>query len=267
MKAKILLDGDKPKVSPVELKGVIEAADIEVVHRRADFGVVVGGDGLFSRFGRTEGTPLLFVGVRSRSPTGSKAILAEAFLDELPAALGRIKAGDYRVQGHKRLQVLRNGRSIGEVFTDVYLQRGADSNCLRYKVKIRGREVSIDESAIGDGIVVSTAAGATGYYSYPDRIKHDQVDPIGYSNIAYDQVGICHINPTFTERAGDESHPLRYRVPWGCTVELSLRRRADARLYGATGGRGGVKVGRRDTIEIAPADSVTKVITLTPEPR
>jgi len=71
MKAVMLLDGGRPKIGRAELRKALEKAGVEVVERKADFGVVVGGDGKFSRYGRTEEIPLLFVGVRSRRPTGS----------------------------------------------------------------------------------------------------------------------------------------------------------------------------------------------------
>ena len=262
MKAKVLLDGGRPKVRPEELRGMIVAAGIKVGDRSADIAVVVGGDGMFSRYGRTEEIPLLFVGVRSSRPTGSKAVLAEAFLDELPHALHEVSAGNYHVQEHRRLLVMKNGKSIGEVFTDAYLQRGADSNCLRYRLKASGEGARIDESAIGDGVVISTSAGASGYYSYPDRIREGMVDPAAKAIIGEDEVGICHINPTYTERADSEDHPLRYKVPWGSVVSLSLTRRADARLYGTTKSRSGVKIGPTDKITIAPARRTTKVIVI-----
>ncbi len=262
MKARMLLDGGSPKVPPANLRKLIEKAGIEVGERRADFGVVVGGDGRFSRYGRTEDIPLLFVGVRSEGVSGSKAYLAQTTLEELPKALEQIREGDYNVEGYRRLEVLKNGRSIGEVFTDVYLQRGSESTCIRYKVRVTGGAVEIDEAAIGDGVVVTTRAGATGYYSYPDRINGNLMDPAGFSTVGRNSVGICHISPTYTERTGSERHPLRYSVPWGCRIELSLFRRADARLYGTADRRTGVKIFLDDRVTVLPGKKVTKVIFL-----
>lgn len=258
----MLLDGGTPKVLPSALREVIRGAKMEVTDGKADFGVVVGGDGRFSRYGRTEAIPLLFVGVRSRGATGSRAHLAQTTFDELPGALERIGQGDYSIDEQSRLAVLKNGRRIGEVFTDVYLQRGSESTCLRYNVRVSGRGVNIEESAIGDGVVVSTEAGASGYYSYPDRIKGEWMDPAAFATIGRDEVGICHVSPTFTERRGLEKHPLRYTVPWGCKVEISLFRKADARLYGVSDSRAGVRVATRDTISVVPGGKTTRVISL-----
>jgi hypothetical protein len=261
LKVKVLLDGGKPKVQPSALRNVILKAGLDVGEKKADFGVVVGGDGRFSRYGRTEDIPLLFVGVRSASATGSKAYLAETTFDRLPRALAQILAGEYKVVEHRRLAVRKNGESLGEVFTDVYLERGAESTCIRYNVKVEGSE-RFQDAAIGDGVVVSTRAGATGYYSYPDRIKGDSMDPAAFARISEGRLGVCHIAPTYTERSGSGGHPLRYTVPWGCRVELSLFREADARLYGTVDSRAGVKVEFEDVVSVAPGKRATKVISL-----
>ncbi|MDA4127456.1 MAG: hypothetical protein OK452_09715 [Thaumarchaeota archaeon] len=262
MKAKILIEGGTPKVPPDELSRVIQGAGIEISEYKADIGIVVGGDGRFSRYGRTESIPLLFVGVRSRDPTGSRAHLAQTTFDELPAALRMIRTGDYLVDEHIRLAVLKNAKPLGEVFTDVYVQRGAESTCIRYKVRITGEGVGIDEAAVGDGVVVSTRAGSTGYYSYPDRIKGKWMDPTAFTRIGRDEVGICHVAPTYTERSGLNQHPLRYSVPRGSIIKISLFREADARLYGTTDSRAGVKVVPEDEITIRNGSQSTKVIVL-----
>jgi hypothetical protein len=241
---------------------VVKGAGIEVDGRRADIGIIVGGDGVFSRCGRMESIPLLFVGVRSKTATGSKAYLAEAYFDELPDVLRGVSKGEFKVKEFRRLRVLKSGRDLGEVFTDVYLQRGAESNCLRYRVKVTGGDAPLSELAIGDGVVVSTAAGATGYYSYPDKIRGDNIHPEGHSSIATDEVGICHLVPTYVDREGSDIAPLRYKVSWGSVVELSITRRADARLYGLGPDTGGVRVELGDKVSIVPSERTTKVISL-----
>jgi NAD+ kinase len=262
VKVRLLLDGGKPKVPPEELRRVVEDAGMKAGEGGADFGVVVGGDGRFSRYGRTEDIPLLFVGMRAKGAAGSKAQLARIEYDHLSRALKRIGSGDYSIDEYPRLAVLLNGRNIGEVFTDVYLQRGGESTCIRYMVKAGWPGNAIEESAIGDGVVVSTSAGSTGYYSYPDRIRGDYIDPGGFASIEKDEIGICHITPTYTERAGTDLHPLRYTVPWGSKISLSLFRKADARIYGTTDNRAGVRVSLGDEVEVRPGKKKTKVISL-----
>jgi hypothetical protein len=262
MKAKLLLDEDKPKVEEELLRKVVERAGIKVDGHKADIGIVVGGDGIFSYFGRIEKVPLLFVGVRSKTATGSKAYLAEAYFDELPESLAKVVSGAYKIEEYRRLKVVVSEKRSGEVFTDVYLERGAESNCLRYRVKVQGDSTSIDESVIGDGIVVTTAAGASGYYSYPDKIRGGIVRPDEHTSIGRDEVGLCHIVPTFSSRRDSNECPLRYNVPWGSTVELAVTRPADARLYGVGSDREGVRVRIRDKVTILPSEETTKVVSL-----
>ena len=262
MKARLLLDGGKPKVGYDELRRLVVRSGIEVTDVGADIGIVVGGDGRFSRYGRTEDTPLLFVGVRSKGATGSKAYLAATTFDALEQGLASLKSGAYTVVEHRRLRVALNGKTLGEVFTDVYLERGAESTCIRYNVKVDGGGSKFTESAIGDGVVISTRAGSTGYYSYPDRVKGEWMDPNAFASIGANEVGVCHIAPTFTERRPSGGHPLRYRVPWGSKIRLSLFREADARLYGTTDSRAGVRVKMGDRLVVDPGKKVTRVIRL-----
>lgn len=260
MKVKLLLDGGVPKVSPAKLREVIRGAGLGVTSGRADVGLVVGGDGRFGRYGRTEDIPLLFVGVRSGGAKGSRAHLAQTTFDELPEALRRMARGDYSVDEQRRLAVLMNGRLLGEVYTDVYLERGSESACIRYNLKTVGRRGTIEDAAIGDGVVITTQAGASGYYSYPDRIRGQWMDPTAFSSVGRDEVGICHVTPTFTERKGSNLHPLRYTVPWGSRIELTLFRKADARLYGTSDSHLGVRMKLGDVVAVVPGTKVTRVV-------
>jgi len=258
--AEVLLDSERPKVRRTEVEKVIRRAGIRVSSERADFAIVVGGDGVFSYFGRSEEVPLLFVGVRSGHATGSKAFLAEVYFDELERALVAIRAGRYTVVGQKRLEVLKNRQRIGEVFTDMYLQRGAESNSIRYSVEVSGSR-SISESAIGDGVVVCTHAGSTGYFSYPDKTRTgDWLESERYTMIGDDEIGICHLVPTFTSREGSSVQPLRYTIPWQSRVTVKLLREADARVYGVKAERSGVKVGEGDVITVRPSRGTTQLM-------
>ncbi len=259
MRVKILIDDEVPKVPLRRLERAVRESGLELASKKADIGLVVGGDGVFGRFGSTESIPLLFVGVKSKSATGSRAFLAHAFVDELSGTLASLASGRYKIRQSKRLKVLKNGRSLGTTFTDVYLQRGDESNCIRYSVKVSD-ERNFEDVAIGDGVVVTTAAGSTGYYSYPDKIRGEGVHATGHTFLRDDQIGICHIIPTYTARLGTKEHPLRFAVPWGTKVEISLTRRADARLYGVGPDRGGVRVSTGDLVAVLPSAETTRIV-------
>lgn len=263
MKATILIDPERPKAKRAQILRMLKNAGIGYSSLSPDIGVVVGGDGIFSHYGRLAPFPLLFVSVRSADPTASKGYLAAVNLDGLPDALKSVSYGDYDVVEFPRLQVSINGRRRGEVLTDVYLEKGADSNCLRYHLETSGIETRFVESAISNGVIICTSAGSTGYYSYIDKVKDGNIlHPESVTRIATSEVGVCHIAPILTERLGSDEPPLRYTVPWGTSFKLTLTRDADARLFGITKSRGGIRVRLGDTIEVAPGRRKTSLIRL-----
>lgn len=267
MKATILTDPERPKVSRAEVARILRGAGIGVSERDADFGIVVGGDGLFSYYGRITATalPLLFVAVRSRGTTSTKGFLSHVYFDDLPSALDSVAKKRYAVDEFRRLEVGINGIKKGEVFTDVYLEKGADSNCLRYHLEVNSGNLSFMDSAIANGVIVCTSAGSTGYYSYVDKLRlGDWLEPDRYSIISDDEVGVCHIAPMLTTREGGRRSPLRYTVPWGSTFRIRLTRDADARLYGITKSRTGVRIRVGDYVDVRPSASTTRVIRLAP---
>jgi len=264
MKATVLVDTERPKVSESEVASILKKSGIEHSTATPAFGVVVGGDGLFSYQGRRLTIPLLFVGTKSRRPTDSKARLAEVYLTGLQVALREVRAGRYTVVRHRRLQVsINRGEFKGEIFTDVSLEKGADSNCIRYAVEVRGRGMEFTDSAVSNGVVITTAAGSTGYYSYLDKLdRGDRLEPEKYTKIGEDEVGVCHIAPTYTSRDQTKRHPLRYSVPWGSTFRITLMRDADAHLFGVTQSRKGLRITTKDTVDVGPSKDTTNVIRL-----
>ncbi len=267
MRATILTDPEKPKVARPEVARILKAAGIGVSDRRTDFGIVVGGDGLFSYYGRIVKTalPLLFVAIRSRGTTATKGHLSHVYFDDLPGVLESIVRKEYTVTEYKRLEVDVNGTKKGEVFTDVYLEKGADSNCLRYHLEVMNKGASFMDSAIANGVIISTSAGSTGYYSYLDKLRRgDRLEPERFSIIQEDQVGVCHIAPLLTTRENGKGaeFPLRYTVPWGSRFRIRLTRDADARLFGITKQRKGIRIRLGDYIDVRPSASVTRVIEL-----
>ena len=123
MRATILVDPERPKARKEDVKQMLRRAGIGFSTRQPDFGVVVGGDGIFSHYGRLISIPLLFVSVRSHDTTDSKGYLAEVHVDDLPEALTQIGRGRYREVRCRRLRVSVNGSVLGDVFTDVYLEK------------------------------------------------------------------------------------------------------------------------------------------------
>jgi hypothetical protein len=263
LKATILIDPERPKVRKADVLRMLRNTGIDFSSREPDFGIVVGGDGIFSHYGRLISLPLLFVSVRSRETTASKGYLADVNFDDLPQALEEISRKNYHELEYRRLQVSINGSVRGDVFTDVYLEKGADSNCLRYHLDVGGRGAGFTESAISNGVIVCTSAGSTGYYSYVDKLKDGRnLRAERYTQIGVNEIGICHIAPVLTRRDATTETPLRYTMPWGTSLRLTLTRDADARLFGLTKSRKGIRIRVGDYIDLSPSEDKTRVVKL-----
>jgi hypothetical protein len=262
-KATILIDPERPKARNEDVVRMLRKAGMVFSSKKPDFGVVVGGDGIFSHYGRIASIPLLFVSVRSRETTASKGYLAEVNLDSLPLALEKISRGQFREVQYRKLRVSINEVVRGDVFTDVYLEKGADSNCLRYHLQVTGKGTEFTESAIANGVIVCTSPGSTGYYSYVDKLQDSgSFEAKRFTQIKSDEIGVCHIAPVFTKREGTRRTPLRYTLPWGTNLKLTLTRDADARLFGLIKSRRGIRIRVGDVIDVTPSDDRTRVLKL-----
>jgi NAD+ kinase len=72
---------------------------------------------------------------------------------------------------------------------------------MRYLVTVkRGKknEQKFIDYSIGNGVIISTSIGSSGYFSYPQRMISEKVS----RDFKFDsnKIGICHINPDFLER-------------------------------------------------------------------
>jgi len=269
LKYGIFVHPRRPKIPVDKVLKRIKSAGASYSQEDPDIAIVVGGDGTFAYYGRTFSIPLLFVGVQEFGVAGSRAKLAEIFYDDLVRALQNIEASRYSVMEKKMLSALLKRHSV-DVLTDVYLERGKFAGCLRYSTMVKPSGQSkfspFSDYAIGNGVIISTSFGAGGYFSYPGRLQSGESGSMGPSGFADDQIGICHIIPTYLvrKRKGREhrTREIRYTIPLCSTVQIKLLRDANARLYGTTVHSKGVPVRLGDTITVTPAERTAKIIKL-----
>jgi NAD+ kinase len=126
-----------------------------------DLVVVLGGDGTLISVARLIGereVPILGVNL------GSLGFLTEITLDELCASVDSFLSGEYRVSERLMLHVavVRNGRVIEEkrVLNDVVINKGALARIIDLETMINGSYLTTFK---GDGMIVSTPTGSTGY--------------------------------------------------------------------------------------------------------
>ena len=79
---------------------------------------------------------MLFVGFRDPDLLGSKARLAHIYFEDLPKSLKDVQRNKFSIDERKMLSVGYGTSKPNEILTDVYLERGIFSVCLRYSVSV-----------------------------------------------------------------------------------------------------------------------------------
>jgi len=269
----------RPKIKKKKLKNILESLNLKVSETSPDIALVIGGDGTFSYYGRNLSIPMLFVGVPNIDILGSKSRLAEISLEHLTKALQYIKKGSYYINKRKMFAVKHGIFDPITVLTDIYVERGIFAGCIRYTISVTKNKVtdkdgvnnnrtkpSFTDYVIGNGVIVSTSFGSTGYYSYIDKIKN--INKKTCELFEDNKIGICHILPTFAVRKKDYSGKeekitsIRYTVPFQSTIKINIIREADVRLYGIINNSKGIGVQINNSIIITPSERTAEIIRL-----
>jgi len=121
--------------------------------------VTVGGDGTFL-YGARLAAPLGIAVMGANR--GRLGFLNDVEIDELPAAISRFAAGDYRTQQRSLLQVDVGGTDTPAraVALNEMVVRARDVNLARIRVEADADLLGVFDS---DGVVVATATGSTAY--------------------------------------------------------------------------------------------------------
>jgi len=266
LKFGIFVHPRRPKVPIEQIMMRIRSAGLLYSQNEPDIAIVVGGDGTFGYYGRILEIPMLFVGVKESDILGSKARLAETMYDHLDNALHNINDGNYKVIRRRKLSVSVGGQ-YSDILTDVYLERAEFGGCLRYAIHISNGCSSLNEYAIGNGVIVSTSYGSGGYFSYPDILKSKEWHKNAITERFSDyRMGVCHIVPTYLARERNTkrilTNRIQYTVPIDYQIQINLIRDADARLYGTTDDSKGRKIHLDDIISISASKHIARIVKL-----
>ena len=131
------------------------------IYRDADFIICVGGDGTFLKTARQaffQNKPVLGIN------KGTVGFLAEVEPKDIERAIKRLSEGNFQIQSRMILdiKVIRQGEIVFEdiAINDAVVTRVALSRILRLKVSMDDKFM---DSFPGDGIIISTPTGSTGY--------------------------------------------------------------------------------------------------------
>jgi NAD+ kinase len=127
---------------------------LEQLDQSADLFLTVGGDG----------TILMTQGVTDKPVVGVNAgaigFLAELEPAQASSGLEQIIRGDYRVEERDKLAVWLGNERLPDATNEVTLQTSRIAKLIRFRIAVSGE---ILDTLRGDGIIVSTATGSTGY--------------------------------------------------------------------------------------------------------
>ena len=276
MKFKIFVHPLRPKVQIEKIQKILQSLDFQVSETAPDIALVIGGDGTFSYYGRKLSIPMLFIGVPTDEILGSKSRLAEISLQHLTKALRRLVKEKYVVTKRRMLEIKYGTSPSISVLTDIYLERGLFAGCIRYSVTVTKKNINMEDNKpeipiftdyiIGNGVIISTSFGSSGYYSYIDRILNPQKKLIELFDDS--KLGICHILPTFAARRSghkvkyQQINSIRYTVPVNCNIDITTMREANIRLYGTSIHSEGIKIKWNNLINVTSSTKTAKIIHL-----
>jgi len=138
-----------------KIEKIVKKRGLLISHTIPDFILVYGGDGTFlSAERKFPSIPKLLV-------KHSKPFKRfEYTLDQLDVVLDKLLKGKYSIRKEIKVEGLFNGEKLIGL-NEVQIRNIFPTKALRFSVKIGG---NILKNMIGDGIIVSTPFGSTGYY-------------------------------------------------------------------------------------------------------
>lgn len=127
---------------------------LDELDREADLFLTVGGDGTILMVLHATDKPIFGVNA------GAIGFLAEVEPPQAALGIDQIIRGDYRVEQRDKLQAWLDQQRLPDATNEVTLQTSRIAKLIRFTIAVSGEVL---DTLRGDGIIVSTATGSTGY--------------------------------------------------------------------------------------------------------
>lgn len=127
---------------------------MEELDGRADLFLTVGGDGTILLVQAVTDKPVLGVNA------GAIGFLCEVEPPQAGAAIDQVIRGDYRVEERDKLSAWLGDVRLPDATNEVTLQTSRIAKLIRFRITVGGEVL---DTLRGDGVIVSTATGSTGY--------------------------------------------------------------------------------------------------------
>jgi NAD+ kinase len=157
-----------------KIKGVLAAEGFKIVEGNPDFIVCYGGDGtvLFSEREFPE-VPKLII------KTSRACRKFDYTLDELKDILSKIREGNYCLHKRMKLETEAKGRKLVGL-NEIQIHPKLPIYAVRFSLSVDGKEC---EDLIGDGVIVATPFGSTGYYKATGGKRFEKGIGISFNNL------------------------------------------------------------------------------------
>ena len=159
---------------PSKVKKVLAAEGFEVVDKNPDFVVCYGGDGtvLFGERKFPEVPKLIL-------KTSRACRIYDYNVKDLKEYLGKIKAGDYQIHSEMKVETTAKGEQfIG--LNEIQIHLKLPIYAVRFSLSFNGKKYN---ELIGDGVIVATPFGSTGYYKATGGESFEKGIGISFNNL------------------------------------------------------------------------------------
>ncbi len=159
---------------PSKVRCVLVAEGFELVEEKPDFIVCYGGDGtvLFSER-KFPGIPKLII------KTSRACRMYDYDLNDLSMLLSKIKAGNYQTHTEMKLETQAKAKRLVGL-NEIQVHPKLPIYAVRFSLSVDGKEY---EDLIGDGVIVATSFGSTGYYKATGGERFENGIGISFNNL------------------------------------------------------------------------------------
>jgi len=161
------------------LKDLLMKNSFKIVKRNPDFVVCYGGDGTVL-FGERK-FPQVPKLVAKRANIRRKY---DYTLDDVKNILPKIRDGEFKIQKEIKLETkLENEKLVG--LNEIQIRAKLPIYAIRFSVFVDGKEF---DDLIGDGVIVATPFGSTGYYKSTGGRQFRKGIGISFNNLHYKKI-------------------------------------------------------------------------------
>ena len=147
---KLLIYGHKNE----EIIKKVEKAGFDIVENNPDIVAVVGGDGTLMKSEKDYPEIPKFILQKSKTAKKGHDLSPEEILEKL-------KNKEYKIEDEIKIEASNDGKKIVGL-NEIIVHNVDPRQAIRYEIFINGKKAC--REVIGDGVVVSTVYGSTGYY-------------------------------------------------------------------------------------------------------